>query len=270
MHSETSAELTTPSKHISADAACRNCGSQMVGKFCAQCGQKQHASRIRFASLWADARENLIDWEHGVFRTLWLLLSDPKQLMEHFVADKRKTYTHPFALLIATATLSFIVTATMGATFWQLFKTNLQNGNTLKFSPTQLDRYVDVFIGLNSVIPYWLLLFTLPTAFMLRLAFWRHRFNTAELWLITLYAMALAVGVDALASLIFFSVKAPYILMINSFNTSVLLSFLYVVGRTLGGRWSVFLRLLPIILLTAILMFAFVGYVARVIALRGP
>ncbi len=264
----TPANNSLPTAPCDAAPHCANCDAILHGQFCAQCGQKRRTQRTDFAVLWHDAADKLMDLESGFSLTLRLLLRDPKRLMLDYFNGKQRCYTHPLTLLIALATLSFISTALFGDVFWQQLKSVMSTNNARHFTPEQLDRYIAAFVTLNSLIPYWVLAFTLPTAALTRLLF-GNRFNIAEYWLMIVYAVALGIGFDAIISAVLFLSHAPFLLMINSFNAAIAFAFLTVLTRSLGGGIVTFIKLLIPLISLSVLMTWFLGLCAMWMATHG-
>ncbi len=251
-------------------ASCYNCGQAANGQYCSACGVRLQVSRISFSGLFGDARTRILNFEHGLFLTLKTLLLRPTRVIEDYLNGNRERYNHPFTLLFVTATLNYLVTITWGDVFWREVRQQLEKSAQYRhFSPEQLEKAVSTIVALNSTIAYWMLLLTLPTALIMKIAFRSLRYNIAEYWVICLFATAMGVLLDALMSLIFFNVNAPYILTVNSFAIANMVALIYICARTFtcGGLRK--LWLFPIGLFMTSLATFFIGntsyWVARLL-----
>ena len=91
---------------MSSDAArvCENCGTELAGPFCYQCGQRAH----RFGSLWQFVRGSL-DFDSRTLRTLARLFTSPGTLTREFLAGRRVPYMQPFQVYLLAAAVFFLV-----------------------------------------------------------------------------------------------------------------------------------------------------------------
>src|SRR5437762_5996652 len=56
---------------------CENCGAQLVGYYCAQCGQAAVDYRRSFRHVIADMLESFLNWDSKFFATIALLILKP-------------------------------------------------------------------------------------------------------------------------------------------------------------------------------------------------
>lgn len=87
---------------------CANCGTQLAGAYCYQCGQSSHIHR----SLWHMIEEAL----HGIFhfetkswRTIPALIFKPGQLTRRYIDGQRTRFVSPLALFLFLIFLMFFV-----------------------------------------------------------------------------------------------------------------------------------------------------------------
>src|SRR3984893_14536926 len=86
---------------------CENCGAQLSGKYCAQCGQPAIDYRRSFRHVIVDVLDSFLNWDSKVFATIGLLIVRPWQLTNEFVAGKRVRYLHPLRLYLLASILFF-------------------------------------------------------------------------------------------------------------------------------------------------------------------
>lgn len=87
----------------SLPGACANCGTELAGPYCAQCGQHvadYHRSLRRFLT---DFLDNTICWDNKLLRTLEPLFKQPGFLTREFMAGRRVRYVHPLRLFLFTS-----------------------------------------------------------------------------------------------------------------------------------------------------------------------
>jgi len=86
---------------------CENCGAQLSGKYCAQCGQPAIDYRRSFRHVIVDVLDSFLNWDSKFFATLALLIVKPWRLTNDFLAGKRVRYVHPLRLYLLASILFF-------------------------------------------------------------------------------------------------------------------------------------------------------------------
>src|SRR5256712_5731605 len=86
---------------------CENCGAQLTGHYCAQCGQAAVDYRRSFRHVVADVLESFLNWDSKFFATIALLILKPWRLTNEFLAGKRVRYVHPLRLYLLASILFF-------------------------------------------------------------------------------------------------------------------------------------------------------------------
>src|SRR5213083_97300 len=86
---------------------CENCGAQLQGHWCAQCGQPAIDYRRSFRHVLADLLNEFLNWDSKFFATIGLLLVRPWRLTNDFLAGKRVRYVHPLRLYLLASILFF-------------------------------------------------------------------------------------------------------------------------------------------------------------------
>ena len=83
---------------------CLNCGSELSGSYCSNCGQSADVSRISFRDTLADFFSAAFALEGPFIQTTKLLFINPGKVFREFLNGKRKRYYKPvgyFILLVA-------------------------------------------------------------------------------------------------------------------------------------------------------------------------
>src|SRR5438874_11521207 len=88
---------------------CENCGAQLRGHWCAQCGQAAIDYRRSFRHVIVDVLDSFLNWDSKFFATLGLLIVKPWKLTNEFLAGKRVRYLHPLRLYLLASIVFFFV-----------------------------------------------------------------------------------------------------------------------------------------------------------------
>jgi uncharacterized protein DUF3667 len=86
---------------------CENCGAQLTGHYCGQCGQAAVDYRRSFRHVVADVLESFLNWDSKFFTTIGLLLFKPWRLTNAFLAGHRVRYVNPLRLYLLASILFF-------------------------------------------------------------------------------------------------------------------------------------------------------------------
>src|SRR5438874_7221315 len=98
---------------------CENCGAELTGHYCAQCGQAAVDYRRSFRYVIADVLDSFLNWDSKFFTTIGLLIVKPWRLTNEFLAGKRVRYVNPLRLYLLASILFFFAVnyATKGVKF---------------------------------------------------------------------------------------------------------------------------------------------------------
>src|SRR6201982_996935 len=88
---------------------CQNCGAELTGPHCAQCGQAAIDYRRSFRHVIVDVLDSFLNWDSKFFATIGLLIVKPWRLTNEFVAGKRTRYLHPLRLYLLASIVFFFV-----------------------------------------------------------------------------------------------------------------------------------------------------------------
>ena len=93
------------------ETICHNCGRELAGRYCFDCGQKSTSLEPHFKDLAGDLTANVFSLDSRFFRTLILLLTKPGLLTIRYREGKRVQHTPPLRLYLAISVLFFFVLA---------------------------------------------------------------------------------------------------------------------------------------------------------------
>ncbi len=86
---------------------CENCGAELAGPHCAQCGQAAIDYRRSFRHVIVDVLDSFLNWDSKFFATIGLLIVKPWRLTNEFLAGRRVRYLHPARLYLLASILFF-------------------------------------------------------------------------------------------------------------------------------------------------------------------
>jgi hypothetical protein len=90
------------------NGVCPNCGSQIAGKFCAQCGQPAHIHRT-LGHMGAEFLRGILNLDTRAWKTLPLLLFRPGTLTRSYIHGQRARYISPLAMFLVSVFTMFVV-----------------------------------------------------------------------------------------------------------------------------------------------------------------
>ena len=90
-----------------AQHACLDCGAEVNGKFCANCGQPAHVHRT-LLHLGEELLHGVMHFDGRVWRTLPLLAFRPGRLTREWVHGRRTRYVSPLAMFLFTMFVLFM------------------------------------------------------------------------------------------------------------------------------------------------------------------
>ena len=91
-----------------AEGECLNCGTQLIGKHCHECGQKAHLHRT-IGAFMHDLVHGALHFEGKIWKTLPKLLFKPGELTRRYIAGERARFVSPMALFLFVIFLMFAV-----------------------------------------------------------------------------------------------------------------------------------------------------------------
>lgn len=104
--------MSTPAPHDPAPApaaACRNCGTPLLGDHCYACGQPVKGLVRPLGNLFGDVMDSVFDLDVRMFRTIGPLFAKPGFLSREYFAGRQVRYVTPFRLFFFLAVVSFFI-----------------------------------------------------------------------------------------------------------------------------------------------------------------
>ena len=128
---------------------CLNCGTEVAGRFCQNCGQENVEVKESFLHLIRHFLEDITHFDGKLWKTLKQLLFKPGKLTQHYMDGKRASYIHPIRmyLFISAVFFFFIFTGEVP----DKPKGALSNGNPPKDIATGLNDGFKMELGDDTV-----------------------------------------------------------------------------------------------------------------------
>jgi hypothetical protein len=96
-----------------AHTHCADCGAELVGRFCHNCGQPAHIHRS-LLHLGEELLHGVMHFDGRIWRTMPMLVFRPGTLTRNWVHGKRSRYVSPLAIFLFTVFVLFMVLSYMG------------------------------------------------------------------------------------------------------------------------------------------------------------
>ncbi|MEM7245781.1 MAG: DUF3667 domain-containing protein [Acidobacteriota bacterium] len=103
---EEAPETTTPT--------CLNCRAELVGPYCAACGQRHRGERLTARELVQELLETLLSVDSRLWRTLVDLSHRPGLMARHYVWGARRRYLNPMGYLLACVAFYYLLASVTG------------------------------------------------------------------------------------------------------------------------------------------------------------
>ncbi|HEY1773169.1 MAG TPA: DUF4286 family protein [Gammaproteobacteria bacterium] len=107
---------------------CRNCGTPLTGKFCMECGQKNHTYVAPLWNVLHDFAATHFGFDTKFFHSIVPLLFRPGFLSREFCLGHEERYVKPFRLYLFTSIVFFF----LAAIFWPQLGVDSNSGGDLQ------------------------------------------------------------------------------------------------------------------------------------------
>jgi hypothetical protein len=88
---------------------CLNCGTEVIGKYCHNCGQENLEPKESVWHLVTHFFNDITHFDGKIFSSLKYLVLKPGFLSKEYVHGKRASYLHPIRMYLLTASIFFII-----------------------------------------------------------------------------------------------------------------------------------------------------------------
>jgi hypothetical protein len=114
-----------------AETNCLNCGSEVLGKFCQNCGQENIETRENFFHVFGHFISDYLHFDSKFFRSLIPLFTKPGYLTKQYWEGKRVRYIHPLRLFFFITIIFMISTSYFYNRFGDEMKRSIIHGDTV-------------------------------------------------------------------------------------------------------------------------------------------
>jgi hypothetical protein len=97
-----------PKRELAPLTHCENCGTELRGHYCSNCGQAAIDYRRSFRHVIVDVLDSFLNWDSKFVRTIGLLLWRPGWLTNQFVDGRRVRFLHPLRLYLLVSIVFFL------------------------------------------------------------------------------------------------------------------------------------------------------------------
>lgn len=151
---------------------CQNCGNPTVQNFCSNCGQKRITKRLSLSEFKNDIISTFFNYESVLFKTIFKIFTNPKQVVSDYFYGKRKSYFNPIKLLFIVLTIKTILE-------FQLNKNTEQSRLAFEIINSEYWKLIEiiVLVPLYSFFSYFL--------------FKKYKYNFAEHLVINAYFLSI-------------------------------------------------------------------------------
>ena len=101
--------MTHPDAQLPDYPDCLNCGTELRGQYCGNCGQRASNRLISLWELTRDAFGDLFEIDSRLWRTLIPLLIRPGTLTKDYLEGRRARYMPPFRMYLVLSVVFFVV-----------------------------------------------------------------------------------------------------------------------------------------------------------------
>jgi len=88
---------------------CPNCGAELMGNFCHNCGQSARDLKRPFFGLVRDMLGDVFSFDGRLWKTLPALMFRPGKITRSYIDGQRMRYVPPFRLFLIASVLFFLV-----------------------------------------------------------------------------------------------------------------------------------------------------------------
>jgi len=97
-----------PKPELAPLTHCENCGTELRGHYCSNCGQAAVNYHRSFRHVIVDVLDSFLNWDSKFVRTIGLLLWRPGWLTNQFVDGRRVRFLHPLRLYLLVSIVFFL------------------------------------------------------------------------------------------------------------------------------------------------------------------
>lgn len=97
------------SKNLRKETDCLNCGFEVAGRYCSNCGQENIVQPEKIWVLFEHYIEDFTHFEGNFFKSIWILITKPGYLTNAYNSGQRKRFINPIRMYIFMSLITFTV-----------------------------------------------------------------------------------------------------------------------------------------------------------------
>ena len=163
--------------------ACKNCGEQLKGHFCPNCGQRSSVGRVTFKETFQDLADSLFTVSAPLWVTIKQLVVNPGQMMRDYLARRRKTYYKPVSFFVLMTLIFLFIQFVIDYDPFVNQTIQVQESNESMMLNEARDYYLT---NINN----FLFAFVFTLALGLKLFFWKN-YSLAEYIAVSFYLIGM-------------------------------------------------------------------------------
>lgn len=125
---------------------CVNCGAELKGKYCEECGQPAHPTRIKLRDLWNDFMGRFLSLDTKYLRTIKDLTLRPGVVSKEFVNGNRVRYIPPVSYFVIMLAILFLLLPVLGMSFSEMLNAT-QEDLELAGEVTESQRKIQIWFN---------------------------------------------------------------------------------------------------------------------------
>lgn len=175
---------------------CKNCGTELQGSYCHQCGQEFLEERYSLKSLTLSIFSNFFNLEHGFFHTTIALFKHPGKVLEDYLDRNDVNYYNPIRLALVWITISVLITLTFGV--YDNMLDQAFHGTTEEEEAVM--NFFDKMKRFMNIMPFIFIPFY---ALMSKAFFRKRKLNYAEHLIMITYATAMSTAIGVIPAIVY-------------------------------------------------------------------
>jgi len=134
---------------------CLNCGAEVQGKYCHECGQESAVKRLEVKTIFHDVTHSILHWEHSILRTFKELLVNPGKTVKKYISGSRKSFVKPFSYFIFIQTIYVLFFHWLSGKYFAFLRVSFTVSPGVEPTAVEVQQIVSNYINyLNFFIPF--------------------------------------------------------------------------------------------------------------------
>lgn len=142
-------------------STCINCGAEVTGKYCSNCGQEANVKRLHVKTIVHEVTHGILHWENSILKTIKELLIHPGFFVRDYINGKRKNFIKPFSYFLFLQTGFVLLFHLFSEKFFAFFSNvSVTSDNPAAAKVQAIQNLINQHINtLNFLLPFIFALF---------------------------------------------------------------------------------------------------------------